>query len=594
MGERHGRVRLLHLLAAMACGVAATSCATVPDGGLVRSATIGQKGAQQDVTVQLIPPAPVPGWDPAQIVRGFLLASASFSGDHAVARKYLTPSAARAWRPGTSVNEFSDMPAATAGPTGKTASVDVTGTLLGKISEDGQYHAVEQSVNSHVWTAALTRVGGQWRIENPPPQLLLSKTDVDRAFRFRDLYFFDPLMSVLVPDPVYVPAEATAADLVAHLVRALAEGPQGWLAGATRTAFPVGTTLLGTYVTGGTATVNLGGLATAASGEQLGQIGQQLLQTLATAPTFPVPDLPPVQSVVLAVAGRPVHVSCAIGTPPELQFSQCPNLLPVVQGSSAYYVDHAGRVATLSGSRADALVPGQAGSGGAHLDTIAVSLDKKNLAAVSGNVLYTANLSPDGVLTRRLTAAGLTRPSWDRYGGLWVAGRSGGQTRVWRLEGGENPVQVGLPPDVGQISALRVAPDGVRVAIITGSGPGSLLWLAAILRDGNHASIGPLVPIGTDVRDLADLTWYDTSDLLALARPASGPVLYMVPVDGGRSRQLATEAESVSVAASGDGPIVAARSDDELMQMQDAGSSIWLPAGGGLAVVRGTSPVYPG
>ncbi|MGE5288556.1 MAG: LpqB family beta-propeller domain-containing protein [Micromonosporaceae bacterium] len=594
MGERHGPVRLIQVLAVMVCAVAATSCATVPDGGLVRSATIGQKGAQQDVTVQLIPPSPAPGWDPAQIVRGFLLASATFSGDHAIARKYLTPSASRAWHPGSSVSEFSEAPTATAGPPGKTASVDVTGKQLGKISEDGQYQAVEQGVNSHVWTAALARVRGQWRIENPPAQLLLSKTDVDRAFRFRDLYFFDASMSVLVPDPVYVPAEAATADLVAHLVHALSEGPQGWLAGAARTAFPAGTTLLGTSVAGGTATVNLGGLAATAGSQQLWQIGEQLLQTLASAPTFPEPDVPPVQSVVLEVAGRPVHVSCASGTPPELLLNQCQPPLPVTQGSPAYYVDHAGRVATLSGSRSDGPVAGQAGTGSVPLETIAVSLDRKNLAAVSGNALYTASLSPNGVLTRRLTAAGLTMPSWDRDGGLWVAGRSGGQTRVWRLDGGDRPVEVGLPSDVGQVSALRVAPDGVRVAIITGSGAGSRLWLAAILREGTHASIGQLVPIGTDIRDFTDLTWYDTSDLLALARPASGPVIYMVPADGGRSRQMATEAETVSIAASGGSPTVAARNDGDLLQLPVAGGSIWLPAGAGQATVHGTSPVYPG
>lgn len=588
------RARPVRVLAAAACAMAVAACATVPDGGLVRSAAIAPKGAQQGAIVQLIPPPPEPGWDPAQIVRGFLLASASFADGHAVAREYLTPKAARTWHPGSSVSEFADTPAATAGPPAKTRRVGVTGNLLGKISEDGQYHAVEQGVNTYAWTAVLTRVAGQWRITNPPAQLLLSKTDVDRAFTFRDLYFYDPSMSVLVPDPVYVPAESTAADLVTHLVHALGEGPQGWLAGAARTAFPAGTRLLGTSVTDGVATVNLGGLAAAANSQQLLQMGKQLLQTLATAPAFPATDVPSVQAVVLEISGRPVHVSCAQGTPPELLYNPCSPPMPVIPKSPPYYIDHAGRVVVLSGSRPGLPVPGQAGTGGGPaLDRLAVSLDAKNLAAVSGNVLYTASLAPDGALTRRLTAADLSTPSWDSDGGLWVAGRHGKQARVWRLDKGARPVQVDLPSHVGPVTALRVAADGVRVAMITGSGAGSRLWLAAIMRQGSQASIGQLVPIGTDVREFADLTWYGTSDLVVLARPPSGPVIDVVPVDGGRSRQIATEAGTTSIAAAAGSPIVAA-SEGRLVKLPDAGGSIWLPVGDGRSPVHGGSPVYPG
>jgi Lipoprotein LpqB beta-propeller domain/Sporulation and spore germination len=590
VGEGRWAVRVL----AAACAMAATACATVPDGGLVRSAAVPSKGAQQGAIVQLIPPSPERGWDPAQIVRGFLIASASFAGDHAVARQYLTPQVAKTWNPGSSVAEFADTPAATDAPPGKTRRVGVTGKLLGKISEDGQYHAVEQGVNTEVWTAVLTRVAGQWRITNPPAQLLLSKTDVDRSFRFRDLYFYDPSMSVLVPDPVYVPAESTTADLVTHLVHALGEGPQGWLAGAAKTAFPAGTKLLGTSVGGGTVTVNLGGLAATADAEQLGLIGKQLLQTLATAPAFSETDVPSVQSVMLEINGRPVHVSCAQGTPPELQYAQCPPPLPVTPRSSAYYVDRAGRVAMLSGSRSDLPVPGPAGTGGGpSLDKLAVSPDAKNLAAVSGDVLYTANLAVAGGLVRRLTAAGLTTPSWDGDGGLWIAGRHGKQSRIWRLDNGTRPVQVALPQRMGPVTALRVAADGVRVAMITGSGAGSRLWLAAILREGSQASIGQLVPIGTDVREFADLDWYGSSDLVVLARPVSGPVIDVVSVDGGPSRQIATEAGTISIAASDGSPIVAA-SDGRLMKLTDAGGSIWLPVGDGQTPVRGGSPVYPG
>ena len=166
---------------------------------------------------------------------------------------------------------------------GDTVTVQVTGNLLGTISEDGQYQAAEQGTVPGPWNLTVVRVNGQWRIVNPPDELLFSKRDVNWTFRSRDLYFFDPSLSVLVPDPVYVPAEATSQQLVAHLVEALRLGPDGWLAGATKTAFPPGTVRLGTSVTGNTATVNLGGQARATGAQQRERMAFQLLQTLASA-----------------------------------------------------------------------------------------------------------------------------------------------------------------------------------------------------------------------------------------------------------------------------------------------------------------------
>jgi len=47
--------------------------------------------------------APGQGWKPQQIVSGFLAASASFAGNHSVARQYLIPQKARSWSPGWAV-----------------------------------------------------------------------------------------------------------------------------------------------------------------------------------------------------------------------------------------------------------------------------------------------------------------------------------------------------------------------------------------------------------------------------------------------------------------------------------------------------------
>ena len=42
-----------------------------------------------------------------------------------------------------------------------------------------------------------------------PPYLLLTSDSFQYDYQLRNLYFFDPTDSYLVPDPVYVPLQAT-------------------------------------------------------------------------------------------------------------------------------------------------------------------------------------------------------------------------------------------------------------------------------------------------------------------------------------------------------------------------------------------------
>ena len=182
-------------------------------------------------------------------------------------------------------------------------------------------------------------------------------------------------------------------------------------------------------------------------------------------------------------------------------------------------------------------------------DTIAVSPDQMSVAGSSDECSYTGRPHPEW----------LADPPAGRHHHDVVVGRRGRSMgcRAGRRPGagvvadqGARPVPVSAPKPLGPVTALRVAPDGVRVALVTGSGSGARLWLAAIVRSGNHATIGNPVPIGTDIADFTALTWYDTGDVIALTQPPSGSELYEVPVDGGPSRPIATESGTVSIAAS--------------------------------------------
>ena len=400
------------------------------------------------------------------------------------------------------------------------------------------------------------------------------------------------------------PAEATSQQLVALLVAALQQGPQGWLATGTRTAFPPGTSMLGTSVTGSTATVNLGGRVATTGVQKREQMAAQLLQTLTGVPAYTQPDTAPVQSVVFEINGKPVRLSCTTGQPPALQTSLCAGPVPAPgitrllrrqQGAGGDVV----RIPARHGGAWARRVPGRL-----PFQRIAVSPDQMSVAGVSDGALYTGGLTQNGSLARRLAATSITSLSWDSSGGLWVAGRSGRQTHVWWLDRGLAPVLVDVPRKIGAVTALRVAPDGVRVAMVAGSGAGARLWLAAIERSGNQMAIGPAVPIGTDIpATISDLTWYDTGDVIALTQLSSGSELYEVPVDGGQPRPIATESGTVSITASsavsGGSQLVAERSDHTLVQLPDPSGSIWRPVattdGSDTShASQGTSPVYPG
>ena len=118
-----------------------------------------------------------------------------------------------------------------------------------------------------------------------------------------------------------------------------------------------------------------------------------------------------------------------------------------------------------------------------------------------------------------MSGASITSLSWDRQDNLWAAGSSGGQPRVWVLNATDGkPLSVGLPPHIRSVTALRVAPDGVRVAMIAsvstgasgGSGPETEVLLGAIVRTTDQVvMLSSAGQIGADLTRPSALSWYD-------------------------------------------------------------------------------------
>ena len=161
--------RRITCLLAAAFLLGGAGCATVPSGGQVVEGESAERAERvDDPYVRLIPVKPHPEWGPAQIVSGFLAASASFDDNHKVAKQYLSRD--NSWNPGLrpSVTVLAgriDDPQVIKS-TDRSATVRVTGEEVGTISSDGQYTASPKELDATFQLAKTPQ--GVWRITSLP------------------------------------------------------------------------------------------------------------------------------------------------------------------------------------------------------------------------------------------------------------------------------------------------------------------------------------------------------------------------------------------------------------------------------------------
>jgi len=406
-----------------------------------------------------------------------------------------------------------------------------------------------------------------------------------------------------------VPLQTTPTNLLNGLVRALISHHYDWLHDGTRTAFPPGTKLLtDVTVNGNAAEVNLGG-AVGKTGDQVrGLISGQLLSTLSGSGQ----GQPNIQSVVLDVNGKP-------WSPPQAQQNpvQHSTTLQVPDGSSGafYYLNSQG---TLIRQRVPTGSPVKVSSRGTEYSAIAVSPDGRYLAALRNGILYTGPL--DGTLLRR-GGSGYTTMSWDPHDLLWATA-DGGLNVLRGNVTGQSPQSLAAPipvlvtqpdgfPETGPITAVRVAPDGVRVALIIGGATttlafGAITSQAAVPSQGQvsqgqiPARPGQLsgnIPqiklspfnVSGGVAGFSSVSWYGADDVVTLG-PASGekePQITEYSVNGASSTTISTEQGIQSITTSSGSELIAGTQSGELLTNPGT-SGTWAPAGAGLA------PAYPG
>lgn len=251
--RRHGSTgvrRAATLVAACFCLLALAGCATLPTNSSPHP--VDRVEVSQPVDYVITPAGPTAGASAAAIVAGFLRAGVGAADNYAVARSYIADADAVQWRPESSVLVTDGEPVIqNLGNNRFRAQLKV----LGRVDAHGVYTAFA-TVHNTAMHLSVTRVNGQWRVSRPGDGTVVVRTDFQKVFRQRSLYFPASSGTQLVPDLRWFPNSTATPTRIAS---ALLSGPAAWLNGAVTSAFPMSARLAADTVTvsNGTATISL-------------------------------------------------------------------------------------------------------------------------------------------------------------------------------------------------------------------------------------------------------------------------------------------------------------------------------------------------
>ena len=536
-GTSRGRGAAASALAA--AGLALSACAAVPTSGPIEEGPVVDAGSSAQF-IRVIAAPPSVGASPSDIVRGFLEANASLDSGHAIARRYLTSEAAASWDPdaATTVYEQSSLDLSTL----KASSITAEMAINNRLEANGYLEPVEPAEQAQVdfrLEQVIDSAGiPQWRIIDPPPGVLISDSDLRRAYRPHQVYQAALRSGVLVPDgrllPVIGPSLPTA------LAERVLAGPASGLAPGVREGAPEGTQLaLGAVpVTDGIALVEL------TDGARLATDVQR--QDLAAQMTWTLTQLPEVSGVRMQVGGEPYNVP---GSPEVMDRSAFQARSPesLTTGSDGeqrvpYYVlDGAEllRVSDVSRTRTVIDVPDAD-----RLRELGVSLDQQMASAVTPDRRGLWMLPLDrGVSEYLIPGRRIGGATFDIDGQAWFTDAG----RVLRLDAAQAPTKVPVRGDdlAGRISSVHLARDGTRVVLVAGG----QLYLGVIEASPQGLAITSAHRLAVTVEGVVDVAWRNSTTLDVLgSTDSSGRQVLRVSVSTGEALPLGAPPEPQEVA----------------------------------------------
>jgi hypothetical protein len=587
-GRHRGR-RLAEIVLLVLATVVLVGCVSIPHSSQIQP---GRELSVQDEPQHVTndPPGPRPGATRQQVAAGFFAAMLAYPQTVTTARKYLTASAVAHWDPGAGVVVY-DGQSFVPGRSG----VEVSAQIVGTLDRRGVWASVRPDESRMAVTLRLLKVGGQWRIANPPPGLYIDNEYFDNDYKKFALYFFDPSKEVLAAESVYLVDDNTAATaLLADLV----QGPTSSLSGAVTTAIPQQTKAAVAVA----ASPERPGLAEVPLSEDVLRLSPDDRQLVAAQLAWTLRQVSDIHTLSISVDGRPIDV---------------PGFGTVFSVNSFTGYDPSG----LTGERrlfalSDDGVVAVADNGVAPVlqavnpRSAAVDTKGELLAYVTsdGSSVVVSGL-PAGAEVERGTwvkgATALLRPSWDFRGLLWLVDKTphGSEIRVATA----NAVRTVRAPGLAgaDIVSFAVSRDGVRFAAIVRRGDTTRLEIAIVDRDPTHRGwvrLGrPRTVLaltsrtsGVQLGDMSQLSWVSPTAVVVLARGDGGvrhP--WQIEIDGSRTSDvgqfLPVRPLSLAAGANADAPIaVGARGGQVYLQEPDLQ---WVRVGAGPAL---RMPVYAG
>jgi hypothetical protein len=503
--------------------------------------------------------------EPREIVQEFLRANISEPLDPRGPHEFLTPDEQRKWSDqGVTILSGSiDDAHVGLGVTGTThaVAVQVKGTQVGSIGANGAYTAwpVGSGGEGTQWapTYGLDPVNGQFRISDAPDGLVVYATEFAQFYRAVRLYFLDGAETRLVPDVRYTALQSPQA-IATWALNQLIAGPRSELTNAVHNEIPPNqpSGRASVSINGLQVRVELPGSSRLDSDDKV-RMAAQLLATLASQS--------PKTTMTITDGGVPVDIGnlgssftradfarlsapAAPGQAPHF-FDQTPD--PPAQWP-LFYVDDQHRLVTGNG----APVSGPMGTPGRYgdLNSVAITGNRADsdyyVAATrgqgSGQTLWLGRTTV-GLNTQvsAVPRGPLTRPSW-----------LAGQSQVWVASGSKvyavqyfptsssqaqtqaetQAVSVPLLPGNARIKALRLSPEGSRVAMIIEQGNASQLWIGSVVRNdntqGTPSRIDQIEPVTPPAYRLTDVTWSDDSTLWVVGSGPQGGGVWSVNPDG--------------------------------------------------------------
>lgn len=573
--------------------LAVGGCATLPESSSPQAiGTINRAPVSSSV------PEPEPGREPDLLLRDFLGASTDPSNRHLGARQFLTTEMSKNWDDAASATIVDKVDVLPESRSDNRATYTIRANRVGQLESGGLYQAEEGAFATKI---SLIRVDGEWRIDDLPPGVIMDRPQFLNAYQRRSLYFLDPSGERVVPDPRWV--FGAQDQMAVQLIGLLIDGPKPTLAPAVRNQLGNGVSLRSpvTKADGRTAGVGvgLGGVRIDFHGVQ--QLDRRSRELFAAQVIWTLANAGISGPYVLLADGQPMDERF----PEGWTTADVASLNPLATTSVTVGL-HALRGGAMVSVTDSGVVPVSGYFGAAkNLRSIALSHDGELVAAVAdtgrpapepAHELMVGAYGDDAV--RAVEGAAITRPSWALE-----------NTTVWAVVNGTMVIGAVREPGTGrvsvvnvdsgavralggQITELRLSPDGARAALIIDG----KVYVAIVVRSPNgEYSLTDPRPIANGLGSPALSLDWSTGDTVVVARAASDIPVVQVAVDGSRTDALPSRnltAPVVAVVASATTEFVAdSRAVFQLNNNDPAGDRYWREVPGLTGIAA--TPVLP-